>query len=201
MESDNPNVDLRKFGQDTQVESRRQALAADIKFLITKGNLYSGIKGIAIERAESAQLAYGLCKNQFAFGNGEHSFAHEVGHIFGAQHDRESSLPPSPFDLDPYPHGFKKPVTYNYGLFNWGIKRKLIATIMVEGRQAEGSDFNSGGHNFTWENILYFSNPNVSVYNQPIGRTDNANNSRKIREVIPLIRSFTIVPDEFRISI
>lgn len=94
----------------------------------------------------------------------EYTTAHEIGHLFGAEHDAGGyGLHPEP-KTGAYAHGY---VTEKW--------RTIMAYLQRKNGQPYGAEV-----------IQHFSNPDVLYEGQPTG-TAQANNARQIREYAPTL--------------
>lgn len=115
--------------------------------------------------SEHDKLAYSVVRwNETGTCPRGYSFAHEIGHLFGAKHDRQSEG--------------ASDNNYNYGHFN---EKKTQRTIMGEKRFCEGCT-----------RIGYWSNPKLYVYEDgtAVGVQDRADNHRAINDNAEVVASF-----------
>ncbi|AXI02524.1 reprolysin-like metallopeptidase [Aquirhabdus parva] len=86
-------------GQMDNIHARLNTVGADIAILITSKSGANSC-GLAYVGANSTAYAFGIVEDSCAIGN--HSFAHEIGHLYGALHDVANSSAGG----IPYAHGF-----------------------------------------------------------------------------------------------
>ncbi|MCY7350948.1 MAG: zinc-dependent metalloprotease [Cytophagaceae bacterium] len=83
-----------------QVPQQRTNSRADLMILLCRGNAWTNARGQVVNVGPNANDAYGVVRIADA-ANANHTFTHEVGHLFGCRHQIES---------DPtagYAHGFR----------------------------------------------------------------------------------------------
>lgn len=159
----NALTDMRNgVGPFSAVFTKRDQVGADLVVLLIKDTTYCGLAYVN----SSASFAFGTVGADSGCLSGAISFAHEIGHNFGAVHDpvteaQQGNSPP--------------PYSYGYGYFNPG---KTWHTIM-----AYGSACNCPA-------IGYFSNPNVSFQNEPTGNTTQFNVARVHNERAATVAAF-----------
>jgi hypothetical protein len=164
-------LQLRNDGFLDEVHLLRETNRADLVCLLTEHS-DNGVAGLAFTMGEpSLQFAdRAFCVVQRAQAVGSFIFAHELGHNFGCQHDRENaadetgSLKAGSF---PYSYGHR---------FTAGAT--LYRTVMA---YAPG------------EPIPYFSNPDILFKGVPTGltgTTNGANNVRTINLTAAVVGSF-----------
>lgn len=122
----------------------------------------------------SSYLKYGTSLTNSNGGCLPETFTHETGHNMGANHDR-------------YQIGSSAvagPAGYNYGYVDTVNKFQDVMSYRDECESL----------NITCAEIQYYSNPDVNYNGHPVGvadsQADAANNSRKIREMLPYIVQF-----------
>ncbi|MEM6822264.1 MAG: M12 family metallo-peptidase, partial [Verrucomicrobiota bacterium] len=93
---------------------------------------------------------------------GYYSFGHEIGHLFGARHDRYVDNETTPF---PYGHGF--------------LNGNQWRTIMGYGNGCDSCQRRN-----------YWSNPDVKLGGVATGTDDHENNARVLREEAKRIAAF-----------
>jgi|GEM_PF-1604075 len=101
------------------------------------------------------------------------TFTHELGHNMGAHHDRFAVTDDEP-----------GPGAYNYGYVDTTAR---FMDVMAYDDECDSL-------NLSCVNIQYYSNPSVNYNGRPVGIADTlpaaANNSRKIRDVLPNLVRF-----------
>ncbi|MFN3316664.1 MAG: T9SS type A sorting domain-containing protein, partial [Raineya sp.] len=150
IESDVIGEDVEFLATNLAIQQLRADTQSDIVVLFTAGN-YGGVFGRVRNIGPIFQDAYAIVQARFAIGR-LRVFAHEVGHLFGARHQR-------PYDTEgPYQHGY----TLGTGFLNARRHRTILCT---------------GVNN----HIEHYSNPNISYRGKPTGN-NRANNARWINE-------------------
>lgn len=183
-ERDQISRDLRRFNNNGVANARQlsPAISADIKILITNA-IYDAL-GVAFLGAEVGRSS-GIVQQRSAVGfGGGHTFAHEVGHLLGADHDLIDEINPQPGFFDGFNHGIF--VDVNLGWF--GQKKRRFGTVMCTPNLFDGDDV---GGSRKWANILNFSSPMQSVFGGSLGNATSNDNTRAILENAPRVRSLT----------
>lgn len=142
-------------GEMDEVVQVRNYVSADIVILLGEGYDWCGYAWVNA----TAPLAFGVVLTECVANL---TFAHEVGHIQGADHDIANSSSNS------YNHGHIHP---------GGIFRTVMAYDTVEGGVPK---------------IPFYSNPEISVYGQTIGTADVEDNARVINETAEIVASFRV---------
>jgi len=164
-ESDkNYSTVLDDFTDMPEVHARRDALGADVVILIV-GSL-EGVCGVAW-LGPSYSLAFGVVKSSCITGN--YTFAHEIGHMQGAQHNEQAKRNIS----WPYGHGFIHPST---------IPSQNFRTVMAY-------DCTNWGYGFC-PRISYWSNPDINHNDIAMGTTQTNNNVRLLNETAETVAAF-----------
>jgi hypothetical protein len=160
-------ADLDYFSNASNPETQelldlRDTFNADVMMVLAGNNDYSYC-GIAREIGASAGNALALAKESCAVGY--YSFGHELGHLFGARHiiDNDSSI--EPFE---YGHGY-----CNTTSDTW-------RTVM-----AYGCPPGTGG-----VRIQQWSNPNITINDEPTGTAELEFNARVINERAQVVANF-----------
>lgn len=149
------NTDLQRLqnpsdGIMDEAHTLRSAYGADLVALIRR-NSAAGVAGLAYVgpgtgAASFASYAFSVTADNWALGNW--AFPHELGHNFGAWHDRQNSS------------GATHP--YAYGWRFYGNDSIQYITVMAY---------------YPGTRILHFSNPSVSYQGQPTGVAYPASNA------------------------
>ena len=155
-ESGDFNTDLNRLtngsdGYMDNVQTLRNTYGADLVSLFIETTAYCGIAWIG----PSANYGFSVVNRGCSSGN--LSFAHELGHNFGARHD-------------PYVDGSTSPYAYGHGLTDSGQGWRTV--------MAYNSACSAAGTSCT--RIPYFSNPNLTYGNppDPLGTTSTSDNAR-----------------------
>jgi len=165
-------------GSWAPVSQARDRLGADIAMtLIDTGSAY-GTTGLSwamydTDYEQFADYAFGVCSIR-AVAEG-HTMTHEVGHLFGAGHSERQhpSLDPGPL-LFPYSSGY-------YFETN-GVP---CHTIMA---------YDDDGYGNWYEEVSYFSSPEIRLGGVAIGTAAYNDNARTLRETAPAVAAFREVP-------
>ncbi len=155
-ESGDFSTDLNRLtngsdGYMDNVPTLRNTHGADLVSLFIENGAYCGIAWIG----PSANLGFSVVNRGCASGN--LSFAHELGHNFGARHD-------------PYVDSSTSPYAYGHGLTNPGQGWRTV--------MAYNNACVAAGTSCT--RIPYFSNPNLTYGNppSPLGTASTSDNAR-----------------------
>ncbi len=159
-ESGNYSTDLSRFQQTAEgymdeIHTYRNLYAADVNVLIFNNGDYCGMAPTILANASSA---FSVVHYECALGY--YSFAHEIGHLQGCDHNPEQNTNP----IYSYGHG------YVYSAGNW-------RTVMAYSMSGE-------------TRLQYFSNPNVTYNGVSMGTTARSNNARVINETAGTISNF-----------
>lgn len=150
---------LERVINDADVKALRNKYGADlvsvlVKDVTTEAAGYADIDGpynlVAVEQAQSNR-----------------SFIHEMGHNFGALHNREDAYMPG---------STPPPNTYHYGYRNFA--RKFITVMAYFGECADCS------------RIINFSNPSVFFDGVTTGIAGEVDNARKLRETMASVAAW-----------
>lgn len=136
-------------GHMDAIHTLRDSYAADLVSMFIENGTYCGIGNLG----PSASAAFTVVNRGCATGN--YSFAHEIGHNFGARHDTYVDASTSPYA---YGHG------YAYTTGKW-------RTVM-----AYNNACTAAGTSCT--RVGYWSNPNVLYGGVPMGTSSSADNAR-----------------------
>ena len=167
---------LDGFSRSPIVIQRRNESGADVAILIRTQAAFCGQAYLLSNnpnwRAFEAGLAFGWVNLHCALGL--YIFAHEIGHIQGAQHNEHEDINPN----FPYGHGYIHSVpggSNNFGTvmsYAWGVG--CTAGLCPD--------------------IPYFSNPNISYRGTPTGTVGMHNNARVLNETAANVANFRARP-------
>lgn len=170
-ETGNPETDLGRLQGRTEgfmdaIHNVRAAYGADLVLLLTE--TMQNFAGLAYLMSNpspnAANSAFAVVKREFATGT--QTFAHEVAHLFGCQHDRANADGNGAFD-------------YSYG-HRFDVDAVSYRTVMA---YAPG------------ERIPYFSNPEVSFMGVPTGvasgQANAADNALTLRNTAAVVAAFS----------
>jgi hypothetical protein len=157
----------------------RQSHAADIVVLLTKPASANESCGQAsqMQTLSTAECAFAFAVVPVNCATGTYSFAHELGHLMGADHNAEALTNGPPF---PYSHGYETPSKAWHTVM-------ASPTISCEGDACP-------------PRILNWSNPSVSYSpdsSPPLstGVAGEANNALTLRQTASTVAAFFPSPD------
>lgn len=167
-------TNLSEFdGKNDEVFAARDASGADIVVeLSVSTGPFCGLAYVPQSFAFDSDIGFASVDTSCAVGN--LSFPHEVGHLFGLNHDHDHAE--NPFPLRPYAFGLNFTGTNNLG----------YRTIMAYRSNTALSE----------ERLAYFSNPNTvaAEAGTPTGIAGNgptaANNASLLTETAPLVANY-----------
>lgn len=152
-------ADVNSLAANSAIQTLRSNFLADIVILLTDGN-YGNSKGIVKAIGPNFNGAYAIVQTNAATG-GRHTFAHEVGHLFGARHDDDAT--------GTIEHGY----FFTTGFFFTKYRYTLLAGL-PSGKTRE----------------LNYSNPDVKIKNKPTGTSAFRNNAQKHRNTGCTVANF-----------
>ncbi len=155
------DTDLSRFRSTTDgyldtYHATRNTITADINVLITTNSTYCGLGYVNSNAASAFSVVSYSCMT------GYYSFAHEIGHNFGALHDPANDPSNTPYA---YGHGYQSPT-------------KAWRTIMA---------YNCSP---SCPRINYWSNPGKTLGGQAMGTTTRSNNARVLNERVNTVAAF-----------
>ena len=166
-------VKLRKRGDVAldEVHVERDRVGADVTVLVTTDERRDRTLGIAYQLARPG----GEPENAFAVVSGDADpllFAHEVGHVFGAGHERAISRR----GVRPYAHGFvhAPPVP----------EAESFMDVMSYGF----------GRRTPPLRLPFLSTPRLTYHGVPLGDPATADNARTVREFAPVVAGYRAAP-------
>ena len=162
-EAGNQDTDLNNFrtANDSimdEVHQLRNTHRADVCVLIIDDASFCGTSKIMATQESAFAVVHYAC------ATGYYSFAHEIGHLQGARHNKEADSATTPF-------------SYGHGYYNVAGKWRTIMSY----------DCPQGG----CVRLPYWSNPNIKYKDSVMGSLVEENNSRALNETAPVITSFT----------
>lgn len=160
-ETGNFSTELTRYrgtsdGYMDSIHSQRNSTAADVAVLIVNGSAACGIGYMNSNAASAFSVVARSC------ATGYYSFAHEIGHNFGANHD-PANASGSPYS---YGHGYQRPAN------GW-------RTIMA---------YACSGASCT--RINYWSNPNRTYNGVAMGTAATHNNARVLNQRAATVAAF-----------
>ncbi|WP_313919006.1 M12 family metallo-peptidase [Tahibacter sp.] len=160
-ETGNFSTELSRYrstsdGYMDTIHTQRNNVAADVAVLIVNGSAYCGIGYMNVNAASAFTVVARTC------ATGYYSFAHEIGHNFGANHD------PANASGSPYAYGHG----YQYPAGRW-------RTIMA---------YACAGVSCT--RINYWSNPNKTYNGVAMGTAATHNNARVLNQRAATVAAF-----------
>ncbi|MGO1071876.1 M12 family metallo-peptidase [Lysobacter sp. CA199] len=154
------DTDLSRFRGTTDgyldnYHATRNSITADVNVLVITDPAYCGLGYLNSNAASAFSVVGASCMT------GYYSFAHEIGHNFGAHHDPSNG----------------NNTTYPYGHGYWG-PGNAWRTIMA---------YNCGSN---CPRLNYWSNPNVTYNGAPMGTAAKSNNARVLNERAATVGAF-----------
>lgn len=173
--SNDMGEDIRRFRDNDldEVNALLDLSEADIVILMTDGD-YGGTFGVAFV-GPNDELPIALVETGAAT-TGRFTFAHEVAHLFGAQHDD------SPVPGIPHGHNFK---TGNFLPCIFGARQRTI--------------LNRAGNNDI--RIQHYSNPDVEYDDKKTGKENKRDNAQQLRNTACIVAQFRTTEEPFSLSI
>jgi hypothetical protein len=170
-------------GQIPNVSSLREQYAADEVVLVTQANGgYCGIAWMMQAQDIVGGSAVGFADHAFAAvardcAVGNYSFAHELGHTMGADHDWYVSGRVNPLDQGVFP--------YSYGYVYLGANAAgSWRTVMSYDNECRARFAQSCSR------VAYFSNPTVARSGVPTGLGGAADNATTLNATAPWVANF-----------
>ena len=152
------NQMLDDMAVQADIKTKRDALGADVVIMLTTNKAYCGMSWVY----PSEFTAHGVVAYNCA--TGYYSFAHEIGHIQGLNHDPINEPGTYPFA---YGHGYQSTNSSP----NW---RTIMAYNCANG----------------CPRIKYFSNPNVNYNGLAMGTPTVSDNARVLNETAARVSAF-----------
>jgi len=184
-ETDDIDDDIDSLQINTQISSLRSQYDADLVILIVDTDGYSGGIASTILATDTSEVFALTDVNDM--NSPDYLFAHELGHLQGAQHH-----PDDPTEaFEPFSYGFGHRFSYISFL---NPVRKKKATVMAY-RNPSSSPFPK-----SYERIKYFSNPNVIYRGKTTGIANERDNHRVLENTAVQIANFAN-PNELNANI
>ncbi len=160
-ETGNFSTELSRYrstsdGYMDAIHTQRNNVAADVAVLIVNGSAYCGIGYMNVNAASAFTVVARTC------ATGYYSFAHEIGHNFGANHD------PANASGSPYAYGHG----YQYPAGRW---RTIMAYACAS---------------VSCTRINYWSNPNKTYNGVAMGTAATHNNARVLNQRAATVAAF-----------
>ncbi len=158
-ESGDMGDDLNRFrmtsdGHMDQVHALRDGTRADLVHLIVEGGGSCGI-GYVMDSVSSSFASFAFAVTRRSCVTPNLSFAHEMGHNMGLQHDRYVNLSNSPFS---YSHGYVNQAALAPG----AATNKRWRTVMAYNDECAAAGFGCN-------RLMYFSDPARTHTGDPLG--------------------------------
>ncbi len=168
--------DISAILQDPEAIDLRKTNEADIVVLLTNGE-YTKANGVAWFGPKK-DSAYAIVETLTSTST--YTFAHEVGHLFGANHEQQT------IDDKGFNHGywFRKGGFLGYG-------SKIYYTVMHMPLDLSNAT-----------RIMHFSNPDVKFKKKKTGLKDHNDNARQLRNTACIVAQFedSVIPFHVRID-
>ncbi|MCX6215776.1 zinc-dependent metalloprotease [Spirosoma sp.] len=153
---------LDQFRNSAAVQAQRVSAGADIMILLCRGENWTNARGQVVDIGPNTNSAYGVVRIADAI-NANHTFTHEVAHMYGARHEVASD------PTSGLAHGIR---LYNV----LGQQQNQITVMHTNGFGADNR-------------LNRFSNPNIMVNGYYTGST-NANNSQVVTNNGGVVQNF-----------
>ncbi|MFD2532828.1 M12 family metallo-peptidase [Gracilimonas halophila] len=187
-ESNDIDTDLTDFINNNMVQNLRNQHQADVVLLITDGN-YGSVAGVADAILATESSAYAIVEAEYS-GGPDYTFAHELGHLQGAQHHPDDPTDPN----GPFSYGYGHRFSYKASIF---VPRRYRSTIMAYPcRPAYQDPYCSQ----VYSGRKHFSNPYVEYRGTDTGIQGSRENWLVLRNTASTIANFRN-PDELQASI
>lgn len=166
------NSQLAQYSNNSLVIGRRNAVGADITLLLSGDANPCGTAYLGPNAATAFGVVNAGCQATL-------TFTHELGHLFGADHDWEAN--PNPGIAHGWP-SFRDVAGVT------AESRPCSQTIMATNAVNKSNPRCTGIDGYY--RMPYFSNPNIPYLEWKIGDSRWADNSRKIRETAATVAGF-----------
>ena len=152
--------DVQVLANNAVVQNLRNQFQADVVILLTNGN-YGGLFGAVRAVGPNFNNAFGVVQTNSATA-GRHTFAHEMGHIFGCRHNDDNTP------------GIGHGLAFNTGWLIFTKTRYTLVTTTPANKSRE----------------LHYSNPDVRIKNTPTGDATFRNNAQQHRNTGLMVANF-----------
>ena len=159
---------LDALKNDTDIAARRDADKADLVALIAsrgEGEENGCGRAFLLTAANKDDGSGGFSETKLSCAVGNLTFAHELGHNFGAQHDPANGGAPDAA-FQPYSFGHN-------------VNGKFRTVMSYSTECPDGC-----------KRVPYWSNPDVNYQDDPTGVADQRDNARLLRETGPIVAKF-----------
>jgi len=168
-------IDHTSMNTNNQIAAMRDDAEADIVVLLTDGD-YGSIYGVA-NIGPSEEIPYALVQAGAAT-TGRFTFAHEVGHLFGARHEESNNSEGTIEHGHSFNTGSFLPCLFGHN------HRTILHTLGAKGVR-----------------IQHYSNPNVYFDNEKTGKNNIRENANQLRNTACTVATFRESIEPFGVAI
>jgi hypothetical protein len=180
--------DIDAITNNTQIQQLRVNNKADMVVMLTASGAYGGNKGIVSQIMADFNTAYAIVDVSQTAGP-DYVFAHEVGHLFGAQHAQNQVANPE----GPYSNSYGHLFTFNScGLFGWSTCYR--STIMALPWHP-----NNPQTQYSYLTRKHFANPSITYGGAATGVAGVSEVHSIIEQSAPILADL-VNPNELRTS-
>jgi Secretion system C-terminal sorting domain/Metallo-peptidase family M12B Reprolysin-like len=181
--SSNLTNDVALLSSNPTANNARNTTGADIVVLLTNGQYGTGSGSVGRVRQVNAEdpNAYAIVERFNSVHPDFNTFSHEVGHLFGGQHQVDNDP-----RCTPYSHGQLFNVTRGWWIFTTTTRYRTMMGVAID----ESS-----------QRVPYFSNPNMDIYGHASSIVGFSEVARVIGETAPLISGYRNTPSPFSTNI